>query len=83
MNCQICKYSTVIDEGARKYKVCRRYPPNTLLRPVQNPITGEQALAIQPVFPPVQDTDYCGEFKTNENDANEELRKIDRPLVFK
>ena len=57
INCGVCDYMRVVEGHA----VCKRYPPQVVLVPVQT-LSG-QGLAIQPAYPPVKDDDFCGEFK--------------------
>ena len=59
--CSSCRFSHEVTENRQTFLVCRRYPPQVILVPVQS-FTGDQNLAIKPVFPPVQPIDICGEF---------------------
>lgn len=56
--CCHCRWSSAAQGGLQ----CRRMPPQTHLVPTQHPISGQQGIALQSVFPIVDATQWCGEF---------------------
>lgn len=60
MYCLTCRFCDEIEVNREKQKVCRLNPPQVVLVPVRT-LQGE-GLAIQRVFPPVQDADFCGKY---------------------
>lgn len=60
MTCLTCKYSDSVENGREKQRICRRNPPHVVLVPTRT-LQGD-ALALQAVFAPVKDADFCGEF---------------------
>jgi len=51
------------DSETAKQGACRRYPPTVLAIPQQNPLTGQMAMTLQSLSPPVPLDYWCGDFE--------------------
>lgn len=60
-NCKQCVYFTFHKAGDPG-GTCRRYPPQPLVLPVINQLSGQAQLTIQSAFPESLETQFCGEF---------------------
>ena len=60
MNCKACTFYVAGDKSANP-GFCYRYPPTVLPVQVQT-MAGVQS-GVQSFYPPVRDTQYCGEYR--------------------
>lgn len=74
--CETCKYARIIPrevdsisvedqiaaQNLPRQAICIRYPPQIVLMPQQNRITGQTAISLSPQFPSINGCPGCGEY---------------------